>query len=49
MYEIQCVILAMLVYHVLYRWWWAYVLGIVAFGTIALRRDLAVEKIATAS
>jgi hypothetical protein len=49
MYEIQCVILAMVVYHVLYRWWWAYVAGIVAFGVIALARDLGGEKVVSAA
>jgi len=49
MYEIQCLILAMVVYHVLYRWWWAYVLGIVAFGVIALARDLGGEKVVSAT
>jgi hypothetical protein len=39
MYEIQCLILALVVYHVLYRWWWAYAVGVLVFGAIAARRE----------
>jgi hypothetical protein len=39
LYEVQCVMMAMLVYHVLYRWWWAYAAAVLLFGVLAFRRE----------
>jgi len=41
LYEVQCLMMALFVYHVLYRWWWAYAAAVLLFGLLAFRREPA--------